>query len=82
MSDHRERELPKDLIELDKAMMELPPQWRRHLLPALEGVQDAVMRRKKILHLIQEALGDLRVQTKYLVFDLEATRRERDEYRL
>jgi hypothetical protein len=29
---------------------------------------------------VQEALSQLRLDTKYLVFDLEATRRERDEY--
>jgi len=33
------------------------------------------------LDLIQEALGQLRLDMKYLMFDLEATRRERDEYR-
>jgi hypothetical protein len=29
---------------------------------------------------VQEALGQLRLDMKYLVFDLEATRRERDEF--
>jgi len=76
------RELPKDLVALQEAMADLPANWRKHLMPALDRVQDGVMRRKRILHLIQEALSDLRMQTKYLVFDLEATRRERDEYRI
>jgi hypothetical protein len=31
--------------------------------------------------LVQEALSQLRLDMKYLVFDLEATRRERDGYR-
>jgi len=31
--------------------------------------------------LVQEALSQLRLDMKYLVFDLEATRRERDAYR-
>jgi hypothetical protein len=35
-------------------------------------------RRKRILALVQEALQQLRVDMKYLVFDLECTRRERD----
>jgi hypothetical protein len=38
-------------------------------------------RRKKVLTLVQEALTQLRVDMKYLVFDLECTRRERDEAR-
>lgn len=76
---NKQRELPKDLVELDRAMLELTPEWRRHLLPALQAVQESTMRRKKVMFALQEALGDLRVQMKYLVFDLEATRRERDE---
>ena len=36
------------------------------------------MRRRRILNLVQEALSQLRLDMKYLVFDLEATRRERD----
>ena len=38
-------------------------------------------RRRRILSLVQDALGQLRLDMKYLMFDLEATRRERDEYR-
>ena len=34
-----------------------------------------------ILSLVQEALSQLRLDMKYLVFDLEATRRERDAYK-
>ena len=36
-------------------------------------------RRKRILTLVQEALQQLRLDMKYLVFDLECTRRERDD---
>ena len=38
-------------------------------------------RRQKILALVQEALGQLRMDIKYLMFDLEATRRERDSFK-
>jgi len=38
-------------------------------------------RRRRILNLIQEALSQLRMDMKYLMFDLEATRRERDSYK-
>jgi hypothetical protein len=30
---------------------------------------------------VQDALSQLRLDMKYLMFDLEATRRERDDYR-
>jgi hypothetical protein len=33
------------------------------------------------MSLVQDALGQLRLDMKYLVFDLEATRRERDDFR-
>ena len=36
-------------------------------------------RRAGILQLVQEALGQIRLDLAYLSFDLEATRRERDE---
>ena len=44
-------------------------------------VVDSTKRRRRILNLVQEALSQLRLDMKYLVFDLEATRRERDELR-
>jgi hypothetical protein len=44
-------------------------------------VVDSTKRRRRILNLVQEALSQLRLDMKYLVFDLEATRRERDALR-
>jgi hypothetical protein len=44
-------------------------------------IKEATDRRNRILKLVQEALSQLRVDMKYLVFDLECTRRERDELR-
>jgi hypothetical protein len=38
-----------------------------------------VRRRRRILELVQEALSQLRLDIKYLMFDLEVTRKERDE---
>ena len=42
---------------------------------------DSNRRRRRILLLVQDALSQLRLDMKYLAFDLEATRRERDEFR-
>ncbi|MFO0943401.1 MAG: hypothetical protein U0930_21920 [Pirellulales bacterium] len=47
-------------------------------MPALRRVTESSVRRRRILTLVQEALGQLRLDMKYLVFDLEATRRRRD----
>lgn len=71
--------LSKDLIELQTAMMDLPPEWRRHLLPAMDNLVESTCRRRRILHLIQENLQKFRADVKYLIFDLQCTRQERDE---
>jgi hypothetical protein len=47
----------------------------------LSRVLESTQRRRRILGLVQDALTQLRLDMKYLMFDLEATRRERDEYR-
>jgi hypothetical protein len=73
--------LPTDLSELIMRVQALPDEYRQNLEPTLERVVEFTRRRRRILHLIQDALTQLRLDTKYLVFDLEATRRERDEYR-
>lgn len=73
--------LPKDLNFLMDQIQCLPEQYREQLLPSAHRVAEFTKRRRKILNLIQEALSQLRLDMKYLVFDLEATRRERDQYR-
>jgi len=52
---------------------------RAYLEPLLDEVVEGHVRRKRILVLVQDALGQLRLDMKYLMFDLEATRRERDD---
>lgn len=71
---------PVELVELHKAIQALPAAQRVTLLPSFQRVVESTNRRRKILQLVQEALGQLRLDMKYLVFDLEATRRERDTY--
>lgn len=73
-------EIPTDLLELTQAIESLPIEQRIRLLPSLRRVTESSVRRRRILTLVQEALGQLRLDMKYLVFDLEATRRERDQY--
>lgn len=73
-------ELPADLFKLAAAIRSLPDEFSRELLPALERVVESTKRRRRILTLVQDALSQLRLDMKYLMFDLEATRRERDDY--
>jgi len=74
-------ELPKDVAELAAAIAALPADARTKLEPLVFRVVDSTKRRRRILNLVQEALSQLRLDMKYLVFDLEATRRERDALR-
>ena len=71
-------ELPKDVAELAAAVAGLPAEHRSRLETLMYRVVDSTKRRRRILNLVQEALSQLRLDMKYLVFDLEATRRERD----
>ena len=73
-------ELPADLLRLATSIRALPDENSRELIPALERVVESTKRRRRILTLVQDALSQLRLDMKYLMFDLEATRRERDEY--
>ena len=59
-------------------LIDVTPNERHALLKAIDKVNDAGVRRRRILDIIQDALSELRLDMKYLVFDLEATRRERD----
>src|SRR5579863_6252147 len=74
-------ELPRELVELGKRIAGLPADFQRDLEPNYNQVVDSVRRRRKILSLVQDALSQLRLDIKYLMFDLEVTRRERDALR-
>lgn len=74
-------ELPQDLEDLIAAVESLSPANRQLLDPLMVRVIESSKRRRRILNLVQDALSQLRLDMKYLMFDLEATRRERDEYR-
>ena len=71
--------LPHDMIELTKVIEALPSEQRSSIEPVLARVIESTQRRRRILTLVQEALSQLRLDMKYLMFDLEATRRERDD---
>lgn len=73
--------LPKDMVELQQAIAALPEPYRVNVLQVFDRVAQSTHRRQRILGLVQEALGQLRLDMKYLLFDLEATRRERDDLR-
>jgi len=74
-------ELPSDILELAATISTLDPAIRAQIEPLVARVLESTKRRRRILGLVQDALAQLRLDMKYLMFDLEATRRERDEFR-
>lgn len=77
--DSGENDLPRELIDLARAIAALPEEQQAELDGVYTRVVDSVKRRRRILSLVQEALAQLRLDIKYLMFDLEVTRKERDE---
>ena len=75
------QELPRELIDLARNIAALPEEQQLELEVTYNQVVESVRRRRRILALVQEALSQLRLDIKYMMFDLEMTRRERDELR-
>jgi len=74
-------ELPRELVDLGKRLAQLPPELQSDMPQLYNHVVESVRRRRRILTLVQEALSQLRLDIKYLMFDLDATRQERDALR-
>ena len=77
--DSGEDDLPRELVDLARAITILPEEYQTELEGVYTRVVDSVKRRRRILSLVQEALTQLRLDIKYLMFDLEVTRKERDQ---
>jgi hypothetical protein len=73
--------MPVEVNELIRIIDRLPEEHQIELDGCVERIVEFTQRRRRILNLVQEALGQLRLDMKYLMFDLEATRRERDQYK-
>lgn len=65
----------EDLVLLDQLAKHDDPEVRQKAIK----VRDTILRRKRILALVQEALSQIKLDMKYIMFDLECTRREKKE---
>lgn len=74
-------DLCEDLAELGTLLVDLPPDSRSRAALIYARVLDSNRRRRKLLALVRDSISDMRLDIKYLQFDLEATCRERDELR-
>lgn len=73
--------MPSEINELIRVIGGMPAEHQIELAASVERIVEFTHRRRKILNLVQDALGQLRLDMKYLMFDLDATRRERDQYK-
>jgi len=69
------------LTELLRLVDDLPAEHRPNFYTILDRLVACVERRQRMLGYVQDSLNQMSLDLKYLIFDLEATRRERDEYR-
>ena len=75
----RKDQIPSELMELKRQIEQLPLSNRHHLLPLCERLYHYTRLHSRLLRMAQEAVDQLQLDVKYLHFDIEATRRERDE---
>lgn len=68
--------------KMSAAISALPKKYRLPLEEVFQRLLDGLDARRFLLEHIHESLAQLRLDMKYALFDLEATRRERDAYRL
>jgi cell division protein FtsB len=78
-TEWRKDQIPSELIELKNQVEQLPLHVRQKLLPLCERLHHYSRLHSRLLRIAQEAVDQLQLDVKYLNFDLEATRRERDE---
>ncbi|HPO92733.1 MAG TPA: hypothetical protein PL072_04600 [Phycisphaerales bacterium] len=71
-----EQEFQARLTDLMQQLQSLPQPAREQLQQLANDTRDRHQRMKKTVNELQESLDYLRLSIKYLVFDLEATRRE------
>ncbi len=76
-----ERDFQNKLTELLGEIGEMPAGEREKLEQLASETKDRHDKMKKTMRELQESLDYLRLSVKYLVFDLEATRRENDYLR-
>lgn len=73
--------LPSELLELMERVQSQPDEVRAELEPLLEDVAEDARFRGRILSVARDALERLRLDLEMALFDLDATRRERETLR-
>lgn len=72
-------QVPAEWLQLRQALERLPLPARENLLPLCDRVGHFLRLQGKLVRVAQDAVDQLQLDIKYLAFDLDATRRERDD---
>jgi hypothetical protein len=75
----RKDEVPVELVELRSHLDRLPTHLRTQVMPLCDRLAHFARLQTRLVRIAQDAVDQLQLDIKYLLFDLEATRRERDE---
>ncbi len=79
--DWKREQLPQELIELANSLELLPRGLRETLTPLCDRVCHFTRLQTRLVKIAQDAVDQLQLDIKYLLFDVEVTRRERDALR-
>ena len=74
-------DLPPELLQLRTHIDQLAWAQQQRLLPLCEKVCQYVALQARLISIAQDAVDQLHLDVKYLLFDVEVTRRERDALR-
>jgi hypothetical protein len=70
--------LPKEIAELRQELEHLPRSLRDRMLPLCDRVCHFIYLQSRLLEVAQETVDRLQLDVKYLMFDVDMTKRERD----
>jgi hypothetical protein len=77
----KKEQLPQELVELSSRLELLPRTLRESLAPLCDRVCHFTRLQSRLVKIAQDAVDQLQLDIKYLLFDVEVTRRERDALR-
>ena len=77
----RKDQVPQEMNDLHGLVENLPLPHRERLKPLCDRLAHFARLQSRVVRMAQDTVDQLQLDIKYLLFDLEATRRERDELR-
>lgn len=80
LSEPLSEDIPFEIKDLVAAIASMPA-VRDKLQEPLTKTIATLQKKRQVLDLVHEGLAQLRLDIKYLLFDLESTRLERDDYK-